>query len=57
MKAIQASVLVLLLGACEGARILIRDINTNYPKNLDEETITALALSDQANDEARSLEI
>ena len=33
------------------------DVNGHYPKNLDEETITALEISEQATDEARQEQI
>lgn len=58
MKAIQATTLLLLISFSQGVRIQNRgDVTTNYPKNLDEETVTALALSEQVTDEARNQEI
>ena len=61
MKAISAAILLLL---CSIQAVKIesevrqasrgRDDETHFPKNLDEETITALELSERATDEARA---
>jgi len=58
MKAVNIAVL-LLIGA-EAMKLNSNshdDLDGHYPKNLDQETITALEISEQAGDEARQEQI
>ena len=52
MKAINIAVLLLLSADAIKIRNRSHD-DGHYPKNLDEETITALEISEQASDESR----
>ena len=55
MKAIKLAVLFLI--SAEAAKIrneqFLKDEGDHYPKNLDDETITALEISEAAGDESR----
>ena len=52
MKAINIAVLFLLCAEATKIRTSSHD-DGHYPKNLDEDTITALEISEQASDESR----
>ena len=60
MKAISAAVLVSLVGLSSQVQLRAYqkdNTESQYPKNLDEDTLMTIAFADQATDEARAQEI